>query len=80
MAKGEQKGRYEPVAAAGGGAVQGERCLGGPLGSTLQPDGRPSEAAIRRFLKRHAITFKKNAARGRTGSARRVPGSRTLEG
>src|ERR1700687_71970 len=28
-----------------------------------------SEAAVRRFFKRHAITFKKNAARGRTGSA-----------
>jgi hypothetical protein len=27
-------------AASGGGAVQSERCLGGPLGSTLQPDGR----------------------------------------
>ena len=27
-------------AAAGGGALQGERSLGGPLGSTLQPDGR----------------------------------------
>jgi transposase len=41
---------------------------------------KTSEAALRRFFKRHAITFKKNAARGRTGSARRVPGSRTLEG
>ena len=41
---------------------------------------KTSEAAIRRFFKRHAITFKKNAARGRTGSARGVPGSRTLEG
>ena len=41
---------------------------------------KTSEAAVRRFFKRHAITFKKNAARGRTGSARRVPGSRTLEG
>jgi hypothetical protein len=119
-------------AASGGGAVQSERCLGGPLGSTLQPDGRrgsstegrqprggksrsplephaawlldlttaepdltleaivqrllaglglkTSEAAVRRFFKRHAITFKKNAARRRTRSARRVPGSRTLEG
>jgi len=39
-----------------------------------------SEAAVRRFFKRHAITFKKNTARGRTGSARRIPGARTLEG
>ena len=37
-------------------------------------------AAVRRFFKRHAITFKKNAARRRTRSARRVPGSRALEG
>src|ERR1019366_8107715 len=41
---------------------------------------KTSEAAVRRFFKRHAITFKKNAARRRTGSARRIPGSRTLEG
>jgi transposase len=41
---------------------------------------KTSEAAVRRFFKRHAITFKKNAARGRTGSARRIPGARTLEG
>src|SRR5882757_1302216 len=39
-----------------------------------------SEAEVRRFFKRHAITFKKNTARGRTGSARRIPGARTLEG
>jgi len=39
-----------------------------------------SEAAVRRFFERHAITFKKNTARGRTGSARRIPGARTLEG
>jgi transposase len=41
---------------------------------------KTSEAAVRRFFKRHAITFKKNAARSRTGSARRIPGARTLEG
>jgi transposase len=41
---------------------------------------KTSEAAVRRFFKRHAITFKKNAARRRTGSARRIPGSRRLEG
>jgi hypothetical protein len=41
---------------------------------------KTSEAAVRRFFKRHAITFKKNAARRRTGPARRIPGSRTLEG
>ena len=41
---------------------------------------KTSEAAVRRFFKRHTITFKKNAARRRTGSARRIPGSRTLEG
>jgi transposase len=41
---------------------------------------KTSEAAVRRFFKRHAITFKKNAARRRTGSTRRIPGARTLEG
>jgi len=41
---------------------------------------KTSEAAVRRFFKRHAITFKKSAARCRTGPARRIPGSRTLEG
>jgi transposase len=41
---------------------------------------KTSEAAIRRFFKRHAITFKKNAVRRRTGSARRIPGARKLEG
>ena len=35
---------------------------------------KTSEAAVRRFFKRHAITFKKNAARRRTGSARRILG------
>lgn len=39
---------------------------------------KTSEAAVRRFFKRHAITFKKNAARGGAGSARRIAGSRTL--
>ena len=41
---------------------------------------KTSEAAVRRFFKRHAITFKKNAARRRTGPARHIPGARTLEG
>lgn len=44
------------------------------------PELKTSEAAVRRFFKRHAITFKKNAARHRTGSARRGPGPRMLEG
>jgi transposase len=35
---------------------------------------KTSEAAVRRFFKRHTITFKKNAARRRTGSARRILG------
>jgi transposase len=30
-----------------------------------------TERSIRRFFKRHGVTFKKNAARRRTGSARR---------
>jgi transposase len=36
---------------------------------------KTSEAAVRRFFKRHAITFKKNAARSRTGSGRRIRGA-----
>jgi len=44
------------------------------------PELKTSEAAVRRFFKRHAITFKKNAARRRTGPARRIPGPRMLEG
>ena len=41
---------------------------------------KTSEAAVRRFFKRHAITFKKNAARRRAGPARRRSGARALEG
>jgi transposase len=36
---------------------------------------KTSEASLRRFFKRHAITFKKKPARGRAGSARRGKGS-----
>jgi transposase len=36
---------------------------------------KTSEAAVRRFFKRHAITFKKNAARRRAGPARRRRGA-----
>ena len=35
---------------------------------------KTSEAAVRRFFKRHTITFKKTAARRRTGAARRILG------
>lgn len=38
-----------------------------------------SEASLRRFFKRHAITFKKKPARGRAGAARRGASPRTLE-
>ena len=41
---------------------------------------KTSEAAVRRFFKRHKITFKKNAARRRTGSAGRGRAPRRLEG
>lgn len=41
---------------------------------------RITEISVRRFFKRHQISFKKNPARGRTGPARRGPGARTLEG
>ena len=39
-----------------------------------------TEGSIRRFFKRHGISFKKNFARRRTGSAGRRSGARTLEG
>lgn len=41
---------------------------------------KTSEMSVRRFFKRHAISFKKNSARRRTGPARRGPGARTVEG
>lgn len=41
---------------------------------------RITEISVRRFFKRHQISFKKNPARGRAGPARRGPGARTLEG
>ena len=41
---------------------------------------KTSEASVRRFFKRHTITFKKNAARRRAGPARRSSGARALEG
>lgn len=40
---------------------------------------KTSEMSVRRFFKRHAISFKKNSPRRRTGSARRGPGARGLE-
>jgi transposase len=41
---------------------------------------RTTESSIRRFFKRHGISFKKNSACRRTGSAGRGSGSRALEG
>jgi transposase len=41
---------------------------------------RTTESSIRRFFKRHGISFKKNSARRRTGSAGRSSGARALEG
>jgi transposase len=43
-------------------------------------DVNTTEVSIRRFFKRHAITFKKNSARCRAGQARRGRGAGTLEG
>ena len=39
-----------------------------------------TEGSIRRFFKRHGISFKKNSARHRTGSTGRSSGARALEG
>src|ERR1035437_3611703 len=38
------------------------------------------KAAVRRFLKRHATTLKKTAARRKTGPARHTPGAQTRKG
>lgn len=40
---------------------------------------KTTEGSIRRFFKRHAISFKKKPARRRTGSAGRSSGARMLE-
>jgi transposase len=40
---------------------------------------KTTEVSIRRFFKRHKITFKKNSARRRTGQAGRGRGPRALE-
>ena len=41
---------------------------------------KTTERSIRRFYKRHKITFKKNSARGRAGPARRRRRPSALEG
>lgn len=40
---------------------------------------RTTDSSVDRFFKRHAVTFKKNSARGRAGSARRGRGAARLE-
>ena len=46
----------------------------------LQDRGvRTTDSSVDRFFQRHEVTFKKNPARGRTGSARRGRGSAALE-
>lgn len=47
----------------------------------LQDRGvRTTDSSVDRFFKRHAMSFKKNSARHRTGAARRGRGPATLEG
>jgi transposase len=41
---------------------------------------KTTEVSIRRFFTRHKISFKKNSARRRTGTARRGRGAAILEG
>ena len=41
---------------------------------------KTTEVSIRRFFKRHKISFKKNSARRRAGPARRRPSAPALEG
>jgi transposase len=47
----------------------------------LQDRGvRTTDSSLDRFFARHKISFKKNPARGRAGTARRGRGAATLEG
>jgi len=39
-----------------------------------------SDSSLDRFFRRHGVTFKKNSARRRAGTARRSRGAATLEG
>jgi transposase len=39
-----------------------------------------TDSSVDRFFKRHGVSFKKNSARGRAGTARRGRGATTLEG
>ena len=41
---------------------------------------RTTNSSVDRFFKRHGVSFKKNSARGRTGTARRGRGAAALEG
>jgi transposase len=41
---------------------------------------RTTDSSVDRFFKRHSVTFKKNSARRRAGSARRGRGAPVLEG
>ena len=41
---------------------------------------RTTDSSVDRFFKRHGVTFKKNSARHRAGSARRGRGAAMLEG
>lgn len=41
---------------------------------------RTTDSSVDRFFKRHGVSFKKNSARGRTGSSRRGRGAAALEG
>ena len=41
---------------------------------------RTSDSSVDRFFQRHGVSFKKNSARGRAGSARRGRGAAMLEG
>ena len=46
----------------------------------LQDRGlRTTDSSVDRFFQRHGVTFKKNSAGGRTGSARRGRGAAVLE-
>ena len=47
----------------------------------LQDRGvRTSDSSVDRFFKRHGVSFKKNSARRRAGTARRGRGAAMLEG
>jgi transposase len=62
-------------------AEQADLTLAEIVQRLLQDRGmHTTDSSLDRFFKRHKVSFKKNSARGRAGTARRGRGEATLEG